>query len=276
MEIGLYPGVNALEYHRWTGASQSRLKVLRDKSPAHLRWQMDHPEEQTDAMRLGAAVHTCVLEPDLFPCVYVRAIEGDGRTKAIKDARTQQALDNPGATILPADDFDTCLAIRDSVGRHPSAKHLLAGERERSAIWTDPETGVRCRGRFDDIAREFGAITDLKTCMDASPNRFPRDLYIYGYHIQAAMYLRGAVELGLGCDTFGFVAVEKEPPYAVAVYQLAAPAIHDGVRELNRLLAIWAQCEASGEWPGYDTNIVTIDLPGYAPAQITERIGAAA
>lgn len=270
---GFYPGVNALDYHRWPGASQSRLKILRDQSPAHLKWAMEHPEEPTDAMRLGAAVHTCVLEPERFASLYVRAPEGDGRTKAVKDERAKLAAERPEAIILRREDYDTCQAIRRSVAEHPLTKHLLNGDREASAVWTDPETGVLCRGRFDALARGVGAITDLKTANDASPHRFPLSVYQLGYHIQAAHYLSGARTLGIPCDSFSIVAVEKEPPFAVAVYQLNAAAIHDGERERQVLLQRWAACEASNTWPGYSPEIVTIDLPEWAPTQITKRLG---
>jgi hypothetical protein len=273
MPEGVYPGVNALAYHMWPGASQSRLKILRDHTPAHVRWAMDHPDEPTDAMRLGAAVHTCVLEPDLFGSLYVRGIEGDGRTKAVKEAREALAAEHPNAQILRVADFATCLAIRDAVAAHPFTASLLDGERECSMVWTDPATGVKCRGRVDGMARKIAAITDLKTAMDASPLRFPMVIYNYGYHIQAAMYLRGAKALGIEADSFAVVAVEKEPPWAVAVYQLAGAAIYDGERELEPLLERWAACEESGEWPGYPTDVVKLDLPEWAPKQITRRIG---
>jgi len=270
---GLFPGVDALVYHTWRGASQSRLKVFRDHTPAHVRYEMDHPTEPTDAMRLGAAVHTCVLEPHLFGRLYLRGIAGDGRTKAVKDAREALAAEHPGATVLKPDDYATCLAIREAIAAHPHTAHLLDGEREFSAAWVDSATGVYCRGRFDALARGLGAITDLKTTADASPFRFPATIYQYGYHIQAAMYLRGAKTLGVDADSFAIVAVEKTPPYAVAVYQLAGAAIYDGERELAPLLERWAECEASGIWPGYPTEVVQLDLPTWAPKQITARLG---
>lgn len=273
---GLYPGVDALEYHRWKGASQSRLKKMRDATPAHVRYAMDHPEAPTDAHRVGAAIHTCVLEPDRWPDLYVRGIDGDGRTKAVKEAREALAVQFPRHHILKPSDFDMCLAVRDSVHRHPHAKHLFDGLREASAVWIDPGTGVKCRARFDDVADGIGCITDLKSCVDASPMRFPSVIYNLGYHIQAAMYLRGAKVLGIAADTFAFVAVEKDPPYCVAVYQLNGAAIHDGERELEPLLELWAKCEASGEWPGYPTDVTVIDLPTWAPQQITQRIGGVA
>lgn len=270
---GLYPGVDALLYHQWEGASQSRLQTLREHTPAHLRWAMDHPKEPTDAMRLGAAIHTAVLEPDLFPSLYKRGIAGDGRTKVVKEAREALQAEFPRAKILSPGDHEMCLAVRDAVAAHPHTRNLLDGEHECSAVWRDPETGVLSRGRFDAVARGIGALNDVKSTKDASPHRFPGAIYQYGYHIQAAHYLRGAKALGIEADTFAIVAVEKEPPFAVAVYQLAGAALYDGERELRVLLERWAECEASGQWPSYPTSVVMLDLPSWAPKQITQRIG---
>jgi exodeoxyribonuclease VIII len=291
-ELGLYPGVPAVEYHHWEGASQSRLKRMRDKSPAHVRWEMDHPAAPTEALLLGAAIHTCVLEPDRFSELYSTAGQCEATTGkgercrnsglvsreglwfcGIRGHDPQAGQSGDGRIPLVRADWDTCIGIRDAVAAHPNTRHMLEGQAETSAVWRDPDTGVLCRGRFDDLALGIGSITDLKSCEDASPFRFPRSVYDYGYHVQAAMYLRGGKALDLDVDTFGFVAVEKRPPYAVAVYQLQPAAIHDGERELVPLLARWAECEETGVWPGYSTDIVQIDLPAWAPKQIDERLG---
>lgn len=272
-ETGLHHGIPAVRYHQWAGASQSRLKTMRDKSPAHVRYEMEHPSEPTPALVLGAAVHTAVLEPELFGELYVRAPQGDRRTKAVKKAWADLEREHPGATILSAADYETCMAIRAAVAEHPVASLMIGGEKEASAVWTDEASGVLCRGRFDVIDTELRAITDLKTTKDASPFRFPKTVYDYGYHIQAAHYIRGAQALGLDIDSFGIIAVEKEPPYAVAVYQLQPAAIYDGGRELDALLKQWAECERTGVWPSYSTDVVQIDLPDYAPKQINRRLG---
>jgi len=273
---GLYPNIPMEEYHQLPGVSQSMLKTLRDLSPAHLKWQMDHPSPSTPAQILGSAVHDCVLLPELFETAWVRNVEGDGRTKAVKEARAALAAEHPEATVLSASDHDTCLAIRDAIAAHPKARQLLIGDAEQSALWIDEPTGVLARGRFDLLGHKTGTIVDLKTTRCAARDPFHRDIWNYGYHIQAAHYLGGAKALGLPFRNFAFVAIEKDPPYGVALYELSIEAIQDGTRELRPLLDRYAECLESDTWPGYSENVEVIDIPVWAPRQIDERLGEAA
>ena len=272
---GLYPNVPAEEYHRWPHVSQSRLKVLRDKSPAHLRHEMDNPPEPTPAMVLGTAVHLAVLQPDLFRTEYVKAPDVDRRTKAGKALWAEYAAEWGEDRMLRADDYDLCLAMRDAVYTHPVARKLLDGAsaREQSAVWVDPTTGLTCKGRFDAVCEDTGAIVELKTTSDASPTVFPRSIYRYGYYIQGAHYLSGAQTLGIKVDLFPIIAVESEPPHCVAVYQVEDLAIKAGLDELRPLMETYARCQESGVWPGYDTKAVTISLPAWAWFEINERTG---
>ena len=276
IEPGLYSGIPAGEYHAMPGVAQSHLKVIRDASPAHLRWRLDHPQPSTPAQVLGSAIHDCVLLPDAFDTMWIRGIEGDGRTKAVREAREAQAAENAGATVLKPDDYDTCLAVRDAIAQHPKARQLLTGDAEQSAFWVDGPTGLLCRGRFDLLGRKTGTIVDLKTTISAAREPFSRSIWTYGYHIQAAFYLAGATALSLELDRFAFVAVEKTPPYGIALYELSLPAIDDGRRELVPLLDTYARCLERDEWPSYSPDVEVLDLPRWAPAQINDRLEEAA
>lgn len=271
VQPGLFPGVAEDEYRRWPYAAQSILKLLRDKTPAHAFEAMTHPEPPTPALRLGSAIHMAVLQPDLFATRYAVAPAVDRRTKDGKAAWEAFAVENDGRTILTADEWRECLAVRDSVAAHPTARKLLEGEAERSAVWQDADTGVWCKGRFDDIARRVGALTDLKTTADASPSAFTRSIYRYGYYLQAAHYLQGAQALGIDAGFFTVIAVEKTAPYCVAVYHIRDDAVQAGYDELRQLLETYARCEETGVWPGYPNEAVEIDLPPYAYYQIEGR-----
>lgn len=272
---GLYPDVPHAVYRGWRAASQTVLKIMRDRSPAHALEYMLHPPEPTPALLLGAAVHTAVLQPDLFRQLYARAPEADRRTKAGREAWEAVEAEHPEATILRPEEYDLCIAIRDSVYAHPAARKLLRGQTEVSAVWRDPWHGVLCKGRFDVIPDGLGVIADMKTARDASPGAFSRTVYANGLYIQGAMYLMGGRALGLDVDLFAIVAVEKEPPYAVAVYNVRGEALAAGEEELGRLLETWARCMETGNWPGYPDKAVDITLPPWAWRQVEERVESA-
>lgn len=272
---GLYPNVPAYQYHGWQAANQSLLKTMRDQSPAHAYQQMTNPSPSTPATRLGTAIHTAVLQPDVFHQEYIVAPEINRRTNA---GREEWALlvnawgeDN----ILKSEEMQEIQAISDAVLSHPTAGPLLRGDVELSALWTDDETGVLCKGRFDVANKRVGALVDLKTTRDASQRAFSRAIWQYGYHIQAAHYLAGANAHGIDAEFFVIVAVEKTPPYAVAVYNLRGDVIKAGHDELRPLIEQYAQCMESGHWPGYPTEAVEIDLPRYAWFEHDERMGLA-
>lgn len=269
---GLYAGISAEEYHRWPYASQTILKIMRDRSPLHAYQQMTNPPESTPALRLGDAVHVAVLQPDLFRSRFAVAPDVDRRTKAGKEEWAEFVAENADKSVLKADEWGVCESIREAVHAHPIASKLLAGEAEQSALWVDPATGVTCKARFDIVARSFGTIIDLKTTIDASPSQFTRAIYNYGYYIQAAHYLAGARALGIEVDLFAIIAVEKEPPYAVAVYQIEDEALQAGIDELRPLMATFARCQETGVWPSYDDQVTRITLPHYAWRQIEERV----
>jgi hypothetical protein len=266
---GIKPGVQMDEYREWPHANQTLLKIIRDKSPLHAKEYMLHPPEPTPALTMGAAVHMATLQPELFDQHYAMAPECDRRTKDGKALYAAFQEEHAGATILSADDYMKCLLIAKSVRSHPVAARLLVGEVEQSAAWQDSTTGVMCKGRFDVVSK-IGAITDLKTTCDASREAFERSIWTYGYYLQAAFYLNGAQALGLPADYFTFIAVEKEPPYAVAVYHLRGEVIDAGREELKPLMATYAKCIETGVWPGYAAEAVEIGVPAWAWRRLEE------
>jgi hypothetical protein len=289
---GVYPGVPMIEYHRWPGASNSRLSKIR-QSPAHLKAYLDEP---TDAAHfaIGRATHSAILEPDDFGASYVMP-EQCGATKkgdGLRCANAGVSLINgewfcgvhakgvgapdTSKIVLPPADYSAIQKMRDSVMAHPKASRLLSGkgEVELSATWNDAGTGVLCKARLDRYSPAIagGAIVDIKTTRDASPRAFESAIYNFGYHRQAAMYLAAARATGLNAEHFVVVAVEKEPPYAVAVYRITEGAIMAGEEQLKPLLALYAKCVETDTWPGYSENIEDIAIPAYAWNQIETEV----
>jgi exodeoxyribonuclease VIII len=114
-------------------------------------------------------------------------------------------------------------------------------------------------------------LVDLKTCVDASPAGFAKSIVNWRYQVQAAFYSDGwEAATGQKVHAFVFAAVEKEWPYAAAAYMLTDEDLTQGRLAYRRNLRTYAACTASGEWPGYSTDIQLLNLPAWAKKETAE------
>jgi len=274
-EPGIYPDVTMADYLVWPYASNSALtRMLR--SPAHAKAYVEEPKPDTPALLFGRAVHVAILEPERFGDLFVSEPELDPEranpraTKAYKEAVA--ALEATGKDVLRAPDKEAITAMKAAALAHPKLRKVIetTGTAELSLVWDDPATGVRCKGRLDwhTPTHAGGAILDLKTTEDASPGVFERTIYRYGYHRQGALYLRAARELDLPSRHYTIAALEKQRPYGVMLYRLLDEAIQLGETQLDFALPRWAECERTGQWPGYTDDVVDIGVPKWADAQV--------
>lgn len=275
---GIYKNLPERVYHgEWRAVSNSALQHMK-RSPAHFRYAQDHPAEPTPAMMLGSATHCAILLPDLFPALYLAGPEGDARTKVYKEELAALMESNPGAVILRPDDYAACIAMRDAVHANPTAKALLSGygDFELSFAWDHADTGVRCKGRADRVSWDIagGTIVDLKTTRDARRAAFERSIFAMGYYNQGALYVDGIRAHKHAIKHYSVIAVEKEPPYGVAVYRMKDEVLEAGRIENRDLLDLCVQCEAAQEWPGYPVEITDVGIPEWSWKQIEERIDA--
>jgi hypothetical protein len=256
-------GLPARDYHALPSLSSSGVKKLL-RSPAHYLHERTRENAPTDAMRIGTAVHTLVLEPERAGEV-VAMPEFNMRTNAGKAAAIEWLEAHPNRQAFDAATYDRIQRAADAVRAHPGAARLLTeGTAERSVFWRDQAEGIDCRARFD-WHREDGGIVDLKTAKDASPAGFSRAIGAYGYHISAAHYCQGAEHVfGAFPRFWGFVVVEPEPPFAVACYVLDEASIRAGMALCARAYRAFRQCVDSGAWPAYPSTIEPISAPRWA------------
>lgn len=256
-------------YHAHPAVSKSHLDLIA-RSPLHY-WAryLDpdrEPVEPTPAMRLGTALHTHVLELDRWDQEIAVAPACDRRTKAGKEAYAAFQDAAAGKTVISADDAEQVQAMARAVFRHPGAAMLLGlpGKAETTHMWTDATYGVECKCRPDWLTDDGSIVVDLKTTKDASPRGFSRSIGEFRYHVQAAWYLHGLEQAtGRRPDQFVFICVEKEPPYACAVYAADAEMIERGHQQAMADLGELAACRAADRWPSYSDQIEKIGLPGW-------------
>lgn len=251
-------------YRAAPGVSQTLLRELA-KSPAHYKAALTAERKQTPAMRLGTLAHLAVFQLPLYMERVVVAPEMDKRSAGYKSF----ASENEGKEIISVAEHNQIGGMASAVRSHPLVKEWLKeGLAEVSAGVRCPETGVLLKGRFDWMGRGF--ILDLKTTEDASPDGFSKSVGNYCYHWQAAHYLEirrlcSIENFGSGAPyDFYFVVVEKDAPFAVAVYELNRHDLTQAYGERLTLLGLLRQCEVEDSWPGYSQEIQDVRLPRWA------------
>lgn len=265
---GVYPKMSWEEYFSLDALNSSTLKLFR-RSPAHARQEMLHPRESSPAQVLGTAIHSAILEPKDFLERYVVPPAGDRRTKKWKAAMAEFEKEHAGKDFLRQEEMDICTGILASALKHPTLQDILKarGMNEVSLVWDDSESGLVCKGR-QDMIREWAGWTwvmDIKSCQSAERDSFRRDIYNFGYHNQAAFYLDGLSSLrGPHERRHLLIPVEKEPPFALALYELEPEAIQQGRAENRMRMATYKRCKKTGDWPGYHEEVQAIGLPGWA------------
>lgn len=250
----------AEKYHAdRTAVSKSWLDHIH-RSPAHLKAYLDGLVPATPRMEFGSLVHSWVLEPDSIESRYLKIPKLDRRYKDQKAqyAELEARAKESGLTMVDEETWAKAMLIRDAVYGHKAAAAILCkGDPEQSVLWTNPETGELCKARADWLRENF--TTDVKTTNDASPSGFAKSIANYRYHVQSAHYREG-----FESPQFVWIAVEIEPPYAVAVYADDEDMLAIGKAHRDTDLRTYAECKAKDEWPGYPDLIQTIQLPRWA------------
>lgn len=268
------------EYHRLPLCSKHALDLIYEYSPMHLKWHRENPPTPTPAMQFGSALHTAVLEPAKFNDVYCVAGQCESVVKASGQRCKNQGIifagggwlcgvhgkgipnEQSGKIALAQESHDAIQNIVQAISSNRAASELLAaeGHNEVSAFYQHPDTGTECKLRADGIRPGWEAIFDVKTCENASRREFEKAISNWRYAAQAAFYQDGLKQVGINTTSFVFIAVEKSAPWGVATYRLQDEAIQAGREEYMRELKVYAECERTGVWPGYDSEFQDISL----------------
>jgi len=257
---GLYENLPIDEYHSDTAIGSSTLKTLARKTPAHV---IGSQRKESAAFDFGSALHLAVLEPHKNEKIVCGPEDRRGAkwTSAKADAEVE------GKLLLTSGDYSKVMSARDSIFKNVDCAELLSGrvDPEISVFHTNEEFDLRLKIRPDLYNYESDVMIDLKTSQSASPDFFARSISDYGYHIQAAFYEKvwnGYHKTLIGA--FLFMVVEKEPPYAIAVYELDHATLLEGYNLVQQGLEKYKECRTKNVWPGYPSGVQKIGIPAYA------------
>jgi exodeoxyribonuclease VIII len=263
------PGEHDIEnevYHASAGISRSGISELK-KSPLHY-WQAYLAPNRlkkvaTKQMIFGDAVHTKIMEPDLFDERFAVSEKFNGKTKIGKNAKEEFLLANQDKRILDEEQNLILEAIEKEVKKHPLIPKLLKDAKiERSLFWIDSETELLCKARPDIWTPKY--LVDIKTTADSTYNAFCWSVRDYDYHIQAAMMIDAIKEItGEIYHNFVFIAVQTTLPYKPYLYNLGDLEIEHGRKEYKKLLRVLRACFDSNKWDSDRDCVTEISLPPY-------------
>lgn len=266
MTDGIHLGLAPAEYFAEPGAISKSVLMGHRLSAAHAYHAMTVQTEQTPAMRLGSLVHTLVLEPHR---INERYVVGPDAARNTKEWKTWSEEHSDGREQLKGSEYAEAAAMAGFMRTMPTIARLIQGPGpvEASMFWTAPDkiTGVplRFRGRPDKIHTDLSILIDLKTTADISDRGIERTIQSFGYHLQAALYMRGLAALGTPCDHAVIVWIENKAPHTARATLLGQSWIDAAEAELNALIIRHAECVSHGEWPGFADVITDSEAPAW-------------
>lgn len=251
--------MSVMRYEDIDAVNWSTLRYMK-QSPLHYKHAVDNPREDTTRFGIGRAIHTAILQPERLTLDYV-VFDGARRAGKAWDAFEAE---NAGKTILKRDEMAAVEAIAKRVSDDPMMREWINHDLaliERPITWTDPTTGIECKGRPDAV---HSAIVDVKSTSTIDERKVRATAASLGYFAQLAFYRRGyrtLTKLQLPCAV---LAVEVEPPYDCGVFVVEEDSLRVADEEITRLLMRVAECRKSGMWPGRYQTAQTLALPNWA------------
>jgi hypothetical protein len=237
--------------------------------------------------RLGGKGKDPTPEMDLGNVVHALLAGGDDgfeigtyptfQSKAAQEWR--DAIRAGGRVPVLEKTFDRAKCIADSLRRRAAVgvtnSPFELGNPEVSCVWQTGPTWFRAR--FDRLILDehsYADIWDWKTTADISPEKITRSVIDQGYHIQAALYMRGLQAVAprfAGRISFIFAFVETLPPYAVKTVTLSEGFMHLANVQIGRAVAQWEAAMQSGVWMEENSNL-SLSPPSWFEMRIMEEM----
>lgn len=247
--------------------------ALINQSPAHAwtrhrKLNPNYIEKNDSKFDIGTAGHALLLEgiDRMHVCRFDDWRKSDAR--AMRDDARAQGL----VPILAKHEPKVRAMVKAAATKFAACTDLAgytmdAGMAEHTLIWKEDETWLRCRP--DWMSPDRRIMLDAKfTDASANPEAYARMIVSMAYDLRASFYLRGNKATG-GHESavYLFLVQETEPPYATSIIGLPPAFVAMGDDKVERAIALWRRCMASGKWPGYPNRICYVEPPAWAMAQ---------
>lgn len=257
-----YKTISNDEYRAMDGWSSTQIKQV----VQHSIERALIPLKDSEALQFGRAFHTYMEDPSQFLTEYAvfddeqliadilakrPDISAPTMTKDYKTAKSQFDADNADKTIIGLQDFRTLERMRVETMKNPMVENLMQSYVNEPILEGSffstidvpadftgdyDDLSVLCKARPDFLAETKDGLhymVDWKSCRDASPKGFRSDFFRFRYDVQAVFY---SMVVGINPQHFYFVAIEKEEPFNVGVYNLSPETIQGAYDEVNDAL----------------------------------------
>lgn len=271
MNPGIHPNVPVEQYNAIPAMRRSTLfKGCRDCE--HLRWAIDHPEDETDAMLRGTAFHTALIEPERFGAYYREweKVKGKGDAAFI-DARGDAIKE--GVDLYRSD--WNIPGMVDRLKAHPQASKLFGGgalkggQAEVSLVWA--REGIALKTRLDGLWADRGVVVDFKTTTDVRTFATESSAEKFGYFFQAAFGIDGLRVLTGRQDWKWYVVwIEDDAPHVARVQQIGQVGQERGKQLVERAWSVYMAGVRTGRWVAYP-DVDELIPPSWAVRELDEE-----
>lgn len=256
--------------------------MLRMKRVIDGEWKLE-----SDAAKIGTAIHVLVLEPEHFDERYCELpafeLSEDNKTdkgrpsksKATsfyKSAVNEFLMQRPGIEILNAGQMGVVQKAGRIASQHPVMRQLLDEFDTQTEVTLLGEIeGVKCKARLDSVNLRLNQLLDLKTCTDASQRGFGRQFANLHYGFQLAFYRELYRQNFDREPDVNILAVETSGDYDRVNYPIPECALDVGFSQVRETMRRYKQAKQTNSWPGLDGGKDAVQL--YIPQWAMEDAG---
>lgn len=251
------------DYYKIKALSNSALTCLK-QSPEVFRdrYILGKPQAESDAFRIGSAVHCMVLEPHLFSERYFVCPKIDKRTTKGRADLLACQLAAEGRELLAEDEHAEIVATAQAFGKHADLIDMLSSEKIIEQPIYFELFGEQFKAKPDCVILSRSTIIDIKTTASVKPRKFAWSAMDYGYHRQAAIYMHACELKYQKPFRFFFACVEKKYPYEVSVSELDGEDVAAGWDQVEKLVEEYQRRKEKNYWlPKHSSGIVPLRLP---------------
>lgn len=258
---------HAQDFYRTVDAVANSDLLLIERNPSDFIWSREAPKDtsKSSAIDLGTAIHTALLEPELFEkqvAVFNKAKSRD----TVKFAEFEQEPENASKIVLLEKEYDQLRFIVSSAHAHPTMRRFLTiqADNEASIYVKDEERGImrKIRPDRDPVGYGVPVLLDLKKTKGIEDwrdkARWRNPLFTLNYGHTAAYYMDTARKFyGEKINEYTFLLVQSTielGKYPIAVITVTREELeqYGFFDRMNANLDKYAECYHSDNWFGVE------------------------